>query len=210
MTNGPRVKTSFELHLFIEKREPLLDADIGPAIADVYAMATLIAAEGFDAISRFSMKTLHTNRRGTTLVEEVAQELSRSITGPKADIFRKALQETMLDAASLGHEPQKLNVKLRLESYLKKRGAKQFLVIFLSSYVFNTVWIKIQESIREESGSQALGKSMLGLSRECTSVVKSVVDDWQAQKKLEQLLTKKHLGAALIKAIDVRLREDFK
>ncbi len=203
---SPRLE--LDLRPFIGLGELSLDSDAGRVVCDFYAMTAAISTEGFEAGLRNLVQGLDTHRPPTEVIAAVAQHLTREIIGLKADILRKAVQETMLDAAGLGYGPEELNVKIGLEKFLRKRGATGLLELFVSSYVFNTLWIRIQEGVRAKSGSRSLSKSMLDMQRFCTAVVRSVVAEWQTDGKLEALATKKRLAAAFMKAIEARLLED--
>jgi hypothetical protein len=201
---SPRLN-DLDLRQFIGLGELSLDGDAGRIVSDFYAMTAAISSEGFEAGLRNLAQGLDTHRRPTEIVAAVAQHLTREISGLKADILRKAVQETMLDAAGFGYGPEELNVKIGLEKFLRKRGATGLLELFVSSYVFNALWIRIQEAVRAKSGSRSLSKSMLDIKRFCTAVVRSVVAEWHAEGKLESLATKKRLAAAFMKTIEGRL-----
>src|SRR6266850_1203537 len=207
MRSGVRM-AEFDLRPFLEPHERVLDVDIGRAVADVYALALAISSKGFKAALPASMQGVEIDQPGTELATAISEHLSRRNSGLKADLFRKALEEAIFDAAGLGYDLRKLNIKTGLERYVRKRSANEFLALFLSRYIFNTIWIRVQDHLRAKSGSRYLRKSAVGIERFCTSVVKSVVESWQTDGKLEQLATKKSLGNALIDAIEERLLEN--
>jgi len=126
----------------------------------------------------------------------------------KADILRKAVQETLFHAAGIGYGPEPLNVKVGLEKFLRKRGSKKLLEFFLSNYVFNTVWIRMQDGVRLKLGSRFLINSMIAIERFCVTVVKSVLSEWDTAGKLDELSTKRRLGTTLIKTVQARLVEN--
>ena len=207
MRSGVRRK-EFDLRPFLEPGERILDVDIGRAVAAVYALALAISSKGFEAAVRVSMEVVETDQPGPDLVTAITEHLSRSITGLKADLFRKALQESIFDAAGVGYDLHKLNVKVGLESYLRKRSAEQFLALFLSRYVSNAAWLRIQDSLREKTGSRSLRKFSISLERFCAFIVGSVVEEWRTEGKLKQLAAKKRLGNVLIETIETRLQFD--
>jgi hypothetical protein len=204
---SPRLD-DLDLRQFVGSGELSQDGDAGRVVSDFYAMAAAISSEGFDAGLRRLVQGLDTSRPATEVVSAVAQHLTRETSGLKGDILRKAVQETMLDAAGLGRGLEELNAKAGLEKFLCKRGTAGLLELFLSSYVFNTVWIRSQEAVRGKSGSRSLSKSMLGIQRFCTAAVRSVVTEWQAERKLEDLAVHRRSADTLIKTIETRLLKD--
>jgi hypothetical protein len=206
MRTGVR-RTDFDLRPFLEPGESILDANIGRAVANVYAFVLGISSKGFGKTLQDSMRGVETGQAGIELVTAIAEHLSQRVTGLKADLFRKALQEALLDAAGLGYDLRELDVGPGLERYLRKRSPAEFLVLFLSRYVFNSIWIRVQDALRAKSGSQSLRKSAAGVERFCLAIVKSVVEAWDAEGKLEQLPAKSRLGNMLMETIERQLLE---
>jgi len=199
--NGHRL----DLQKFVE--DISLDGDIGGTIVDFYAMSTAISIHGFEKGVHQFVRDLDTARPGMEIVSAIVTHLTKGISGLKGDILRKAANEALLDAAGLGYGPERLNVKAGLERFLKKRGPRKMLELFLCRYVFSTIWIRSQEAIRKQVGGRTLGKSMIEIERFCVSAVKSVLDEWEAEEKLEGLTRKRRLGALLMRTIAARLVE---
>ena len=212
MAEGPRRRKIrpnghvLSLREFVAPRS--FDAGTGGAIVDFYVMAEAISAEGFETGLHRLWRRIDTGRPTAAVIARIAEHLSRKISGLKADILRKAIQETLFHAAGIGYGPQPLNVKVGLEKFLRKRGSKKLLELFLSSYVFNTVWIRMQDAVRMKLGSRFLTNSIIAIERFCVSVVKSVLSEWDAAGKLDELPTKRRLGSTLIKTIQARLVEN--
>ena len=182
--NGHRL----DLRTFAEDLS--LDGDPGGAIVEFYAMSTAISIRGFEKGIREFLPDLDPARPGIEIVSAIVQHLTKGITGLKGDILRKAGHEALLDAAGLGYGPERLNVRAGLEKFLKKRGPRKILELLLSRYVFNTIWIRSQDAMRKQVGGESLSKSMLTLERFCVSAVKSVLDEWETEGKLEGLSRK--------------------
>jgi hypothetical protein len=199
--NGHRL----DLRKFVEDLS--LDGNAGGAIVEFYAMSTAISIRGFEKGIHQFLPDLDLARPGMEIVSAIVEHLTKHISGLKGDILRKAAHEALLDAAGLGYGPERLNVRVGLEKFLKKRGPRKILELFLSRYVFNTIWIQVQDTMRQQVGGQSLGKSMLPLERLCVSAVKSVLDEWETEGKLEGLARKRRLGALLMRTIASRLVE---
>jgi hypothetical protein len=199
--NGHRL----DLRKFVDDLS--LDGNTGGAIVDFYAVSTAISIQGFEKGVHTFFPDLDLARPGTEIVAAIVEQLTKSISGLKGDILRKAATEALLDAAGLGYGPERLNVKVGLERFLKKRGPRKILELLLSRYVFNTIWVRSQDAMRQQVGGESLGKYMLRVERFCVSAVKSVLDEWETEEKLEGLTRKKRLGALLIRTIASRLIE---
>src|SRR5713226_9750361 len=138
MQDGPRRKKTrangheLDLHQFIGHYS--LDGEIGGSIVDFYAMAIAISSKGLGTGLRSVSPAMDTTQPANELIAAIAAHLTRKISGLKADILRKAIQETLLDAAGLGYGPEPLDVKVGLEKFLRKRGTKKILERLLSSY----------------------------------------------------------------------------
>jgi hypothetical protein len=184
-----------------------LDRGVGSAIVNFYAMAISIASQGFEPGLNSVSPALDTDQQAVDVISDVAAHLTHKISGFRGDVLRKAIQESLIHASGVGYGPEPLDVKEGLERFLRKRGPKKLLELTLSSYVFNFIWIRLQDTVRSKRGSEALADSMLAIERFCVSVVKSVFGEWDQEGKLDELPPKKHLGATLIRTIQERLVE---
>jgi hypothetical protein len=87
---------------------------------------------------------------------------------------------------------------------MREHGPRQFLELCLSMYVFNTVWMDVQDSLHTQPAEPLFIKSMRNVERSCESAVRSVVEKWHCEGKLETLATTKALGNDLLTSIETR------
>src|SRR5437867_3517042 len=137
MQDGPRRKKiranghDLSLRQFIGHYS--LDGEVGGTVVNFYAMAIAVTSKGFERGLRSVSPAMDTTQPAKELISAIAEQLTRKISGLKADILSKAIQETLLDAAGLGYGPEPLDVKVGLEKFLRKRGPKKILERLLSS-----------------------------------------------------------------------------
>jgi diguanylate cyclase (GGDEF)-like protein len=142
----------------------------------------------------------------TEMVTALAAALTPNIMGLEGALLRKALEETILEAAGLGYELHSLDIAFGLQNFLVRRGVAAFLELFLSLYVFDVVALRIQGSTGLESSPEAsLTMSMLALERRCRNVVHYVSKDLGLNARVDELRRNKRLGVTIIRAIEDRL-----
>ena len=195
------------VHRFFTFDRGLLGVGIGGPLADLHALMSTIHTEGFNkGLGNCAPET--SQAAEIDVVAQVAENLGGTILGLEGDLLRKSLQEALLEAAGLGYEPDGPNLEVRLSKFLRKKGTRGFLELFLSRYVFNAVWIRIHEAVQLQMQDQAfLTIAIKDLETLCRSLVKSVLDEWETDGKLARLDRDKQLAESLIRKLEDCLLE---
>jgi hypothetical protein len=185
----------------------LLGVGIGGPLADLHALMSTIHTEGFK--KRLWNREPETSPAAAIdVVAQVAENLSGTILGLEGDVLRKSLQEALLEAAGLGYDPDGPNLEVGLSKFLRKKGTRGFLDLFLSRYVFNAVWIRIQDAVQLQMPDQRFVTIAINdLETLCRSLVKSVLDEWETDGKLDRLERDKQLAESLIRKLEDCLLE---
>ena len=185
----------------------LLGVGVGGTLADLHALMSTTLTEGFTkGLGKVAPEI--SPAHALSVVEQVAANLSRTILGLQGDVLRKSLQEALLDAAGPGYEPDGPDLEAGLSVFLQKKGTKGFLELFLSRYVFNTVWIRIQDAVQMQIQDQRLfTTTMHELDSLCRSLVKTVLDEWERDGKLDQLHSDRQIAESLIRRLEDSLLE---
>ncbi len=81
--------------------------------------------------------------------DAIVEHHVRCMTGTDRELAAKSLLEAYIYAAGSEHALEPAS-KTRLAGFLRRRGAKGFVALFLSLYLFNTVSVEIQDEVREK------------------------------------------------------------
>jgi hypothetical protein len=132
----------------------------------------------------------------------IAEQLSLSVSGIKGRIFRKSLEETLFEAAGGSYELDDFDLVGGLCRFRDRRGIKGFVELFLSLYVFNAVWIEIQDLVRlRATNTKSFIASMKAVERVCCKLVRSELQRSENKKKPGQT------GDEIMRALEDRLVE---
>jgi hypothetical protein len=185
-----------------------IDIGVGGALNDLVGWASATLSQGCeDALERMIGKTSAT-ADPTDAVAAIGKELSQRLQGIKGRIFRKSLEEALFEAAGFDDELNGFDLVGGLCKFCDRHGIKGFIELFLSLYVFNTVWIEIQDSVRLRArDTRSFEASLKAVERVCLSLVRSELREWEKKGKLDQLGHVRELGDAIMRALEDRLLE---
>jgi diguanylate cyclase (GGDEF)-like protein len=191
--------------LFSSHRDLLSCNQAGSVLARLAEFASCICTQGYSAAVENLLPEHHRVGSPAEVVTELAASMTPKMPGREGDLLRKALEETLLEAAGLGYELHSLEIDRGLQSFLVRRGGFAFIELFLSLYVFDVVALRMQDSIDLAASSDAsITMSMLALERRCRNVIRSVGKDLGLKTRVAELRGNKRLGATIMRAVEER------
>ena len=191
-----------DVRRFFNFERGLLGFGIGVRLAELQAFISTILTESFNEALR-KLPPEIPPASAIDIVAKVAEHLSRDMVGLEGEVLRKSLQEALLEAAGLGSDPAGPDFEVGLPKFLRKNGTKGFLELFLSRYLFNAVWIRIQDAVQTQIRSlRSQTKAMNDTERLCRSMVKSVLEQAETQGKLDRLHDDKQLAESLLRRLE--------
>ncbi|HYR84752.1 MAG TPA: hypothetical protein VE422_11800 [Terriglobia bacterium] len=196
-----------DVRRFFDFNRGLLGIGVGGPLADLHAFISTTLTDGFTkGLGKLEPEV--SSVPAIDAVEQIAANLSRAVLGFEGDVLRKSLQEALLDAAGPGYDPEGPSLESELSRFLQTKGKKGFLELFLARYVFNTVWIRIHDAVQTQIPDERLfATTMYEVESLCRSLVKSVLDEWETEGKLDQLERDSHIAESLIRRLEDSLLE---
>jgi hypothetical protein len=144
----------------------------------------------------------------TDIVGSIGKERSQRVRGFKGAIFRKSLEETLFEAAGLNDALNAFGLVEGLRRFRDRGGLKGFIKLFLSLYVFNAVWIEIQDLVRlRVDDARSFEASMKAVERVCLELVRSEFQRWENKGELNQRENSAEFGDAIMLDLADRLLE---
>jgi hypothetical protein len=180
----------------------------GSALNDLVVWASAVLSQGDESVLEPLITKIAKRAVATHAVGAIGKELSQRVWGVKGAIFRKSFEETLFEAAGLNDEFNGFDLVEGLRRFRDRSGLKGFIEQFLSLYIFNTVWIEIQDSVRlRVDDARSFEASLKTVERVCLELVRSEFQRWENKGELDQLGHSAELCDAIMLDLEDRLLE---
>jgi len=157
-------------------RGPLrIDGHTSRIVVQLDRWAGVMLAEGFEATD-FEMDG---SEALSTVIREIADDLTRNVRGLEGDVQRKSLQEALFFTLGTRSDHVGCRVNGSLTLFLRRNG-RGLLQRFLRLHLFNVVWLETSESFRMLARTDtSFVQDMESVERACQKIVDSA---WRSQK----------------------------
>lgn len=88
------------------------------------------------------------------VISRIADRLADGIHGLEQDVVRGAIQQAIYNAAELTGDPTYENLEASLQTFLSREGIDGLVELFLTQYVFDRVWLLIEDYVSKRTDSQ--------------------------------------------------------
>ena len=190
------------LQKWLTGRKAIFRSETSLILIRLHGFAALVDAEDFNTATRklggFDVADLDGI---PPLIGRLSELLSYDVRGTEREILQKSLHETLLYIADLDADLPVEMFGVTFEKFLRQRGSKGLLQLFLGLHLFNEVWIKLQQRLQTKAtdGDSFLA-SMRWIEQCCLSAVDSAMKDMSRWPKLSRTLAE-----SLIHAIEFRI-----
>jgi hypothetical protein len=186
----------------------LIDVGVGEALDDLVVWASVALSPGCEEVLGPFTGKISGQTDVSRAVSAIGKQLSQRVGGIKGRIFRKSLEEALLEAAGVSYELDDFDLVGGLCKFRDRRGIKGFIELFLSFYVFNVVWIEIQDSARLTArDTRSFVASMKAVERVCFKLVRSELQRLEKKKEPGQFWKTPETGDEIMRALEDRLLE---
>jgi hypothetical protein len=122
------------------------------------------------------------------VVSAIVEHLTRDASGVDGEVLRNALQETILEAAGLEAELGYRDLETGLQNFLAQAGVDGLIELFLCHYVFDAVWVAIEDYAQSRSNSeQSFEAFMSAIEEVCRDEVRAAVAEYREDGKFGQV-----------------------
>lgn len=152
------------------------------AISGLGRFGAALATEGLaQALNSVGIEDLR-GKPATEVIIRIADHFSEDARGLEQDLLRGAIQQAIYNVAELAGDPTYENLEASLQSFLTLEGIEGLVEVFLTQYVFDKVWLLIEEYVNNRTDSET---KVADLEIAVEQACRSIVHDEVAQHKQE-------------------------
>jgi len=150
--------------------------NIGRAASSLAGFLETVRTAGLDeAVRRLDLGELQ-GRSAVEVVSIVADHLSQSAEGTERELLMKALEDALLEIASLGDDLGYEDLETALQTAIDRDGIAGVLEIFLARVAFESVWFLIENHAQSSSSDEdALTAFATGIEEVCRSEARDLM-----------------------------------
>jgi hypothetical protein len=161
---------------------------VARAVSGLAGFGTALGAGGLtQALELLGIDDLRGKPAGE-VISRIADHLSKDVNGLEQDVLRGAIQQAIYNAAELADDPTYENLEASLQTYLSREGVEGLIELFLTQYVFDRVWLLIEDYVNKRTDSQVDMSNMeAAVEQACRSNVHDEVDTYKTEGQFDNL-----------------------
>jgi hypothetical protein len=154
---------------------------IGRAASGLAGFGTALGTGGLArALDSLGIEDLRGKPAGE-VISRIADHLSDNLHGLEKDVLRGAIQQAIYNAAELIGDPTYENLEASLQAFLSRDGVEGLIELFLTQYVFDRIWLLIEDYISKRTDSAGEISNMeAAIEHACRSNVHDEVEQYKA------------------------------
>lgn len=151
---------------------------VGGAVSGLGGFAQAVRSEGLDrALEVLGVGQLK-GRPAAEVVAEIAEHIAGQTEGPQRELLADALRYALFEAAALQNEGSYENLKEALDQFLQRDGVDGLIELFLTEYVFDRVWMLVENHVDLKTESNGAADAMgVAVENACRSNVADLIAD---------------------------------
>ncbi|OQC31086.1 MAG: hypothetical protein BWX70_00992 [Verrucomicrobia bacterium ADurb.Bin070] len=127
---------------------------VGGAVSGLGGFGSALSSGSLgQALTALGMGELE-GRPATEVIAKIAEHLSSDCNGLEQDVLRGALQQALLNAAEMMDDLTYENLEASLQDFISREGVEGLLELFLTQYVFDRVWLMVEDYASRRTDSQ--------------------------------------------------------
>jgi hypothetical protein len=140
-----------------------------------------VRSEGLDrALEVLGVAQLQ-GRPAAEVVAEIAEHIAGQTEGPQRELLTDALRNALFEAAALQNDGSYENLKDALDQFLQRDGVEGLIELFLTEYVFDRVWMLVENHVDLKTESNGAADAMgVAVENACRSNVADLIADSKA------------------------------
>jgi len=159
---------------------------VGRAASGLAGFGTALGTGGLaQALDSLGIEDLRDKPAGE-VITRIADHLSDGLHGLEQDVLRGAIQQAILNAAELTGDSTYENLEASLQAFLSREGIEGLIELFLSQYVFDRVWLLIEDYVNKRTDNAGDITNMeVAVEQACRSNVHDEVEHHKAAGSFE-------------------------
>jgi hypothetical protein len=161
---------------------------VGGAVSGLGGFGQAVRSEGLDrALEVLGVAQLK-GRPAAEVVAEIAEHIAGQTEGPQRELLTDALRNALFEAAALQNDGSYENLKEALDQFLQRDGVEGLIELFLTAYVFDRVWMLVENHVDLKTQSNGAADAMgVAVENACRSNVADLIADSKASGTFEAI-----------------------
>ena len=184
---------------------------VGRAASGLAGFGTALGTGGLaQALDSLGIEDLR-GRPAGEVISRIADHLSEDLPGLEQDMLRGGIQQAILNAAELTGDSTYENLEASLQAFLSRDGIEGLVELFLTQYVFDRVWLLIEDYVSKRTDNEGEISNMeVAIEQAC----RSNVHDEMEQHKADDLFKNQdwfgrdglRVAESIVSGLESRLR----
>lgn len=160
---------------------------VSRAVSGLAGFGTALGGGLANALNALGIEDLRGKPAGE-VISKIADHLAADLSGMERDVLRGALQQALYNAAELVGDPTYENLEASLQTFLAREGIEGLIELFLTQYVFDRVWLLIEEYVTNRTDNETdISNMETAIEQACRSNVHEEIEHHRAEGTYENL-----------------------
>jgi len=163
-------------------------SSVARAVSGLAGFGVTLGKDGLtQALTSLGIEDLRGKPAGE-VISRIADHLSKDVTGLEQDVLRRAIQQAIYNAAELADDPTYENLDESLQTFLSREGIEGLIELFLTQYVFDRIWLLIEDYVNKRTDTQAdISNMETAVEQACRSNVHDEVELYKREGHFDNL-----------------------
>jgi hypothetical protein len=184
---------------------------VGRATSGLAGFGTAFQGGGLDAALQFLGLSELEGHPASEVIARIADHLAEGNDPTQYELLNDALRSALIEAAALQEAGAYVDLEAALQAYLDANGVEGLIQLFLSQYVFDRVWMAIENHAELKSQGESTVQALsIAVGNTCRSDVEALIAEQKEAGQFENVdwfgKAGADLGNALVAELESRLR----
>lgn len=184
---------------------------VGRATSGLAGFGAAFQGGGLNAALQFlGLKELE-GHPASEVIARIADQLAEGNDPTQYELLNDALRSALIEAAALQEAGAYADLEAALQAYLDANGVEGLIQLFLSQYVFDRVWMAVENHAELKSQNESTVQALsIAVGNACRSDVEALIAEQKEAGQFENVdwfgKAGADLGNALVAELESRLR----
>lgn len=184
---------------------------VGRATSGLAGFGTAFQGGGLNAALQFLGLRELEGHPASEVIARIADHLAEGNDPTQYELLNDALRSALIEAAALQEAGAYADLEAALQAFLDANGVEGLIQLFLSQYVFDRVWMAIENHAELKSQSESTVQALsIAVGNACRSDVEALIGEQKEAGQFENVdwfgKAGADLGNALVAELESRLR----
>lgn len=186
-------------------------SSVGKAASGLGGFGAAVREGGLDAgLTALGLEEL-SGKEPAEVIDRICDHLAEGTDPTQYDLLTDALKGAIVEAAALGEQAGFKDLDSALQSFLEQRGVEGLIESYLANYVYDRVWMAIENHVEMKTAGSSNSQSMsIAVNNACRSHVQSLIQDTKTAGRFDKVdwfgRDGARLGGEIVSDLEGRLR----